>query len=476
MLARVLITFSGIAFASSVFGQVEYGATNPALGLTQNSGVSLSDGKVLESALKSNEFVLPSSSSVTETGSRSTVSSFESLFEATGFDISLAARFASVSGSASLSTQLERAYAKNSFIYTISYKQVFDWSELKDRSLKSEAQELLTSGKSVEFLARYGDHFVSRVQRGNALTVSFIVDNVKQSSRESLSVALDLAYQGLGDSASLSAKFKSLAEKLSVGSSLRVEFTKIGSAKLRAGTLLTSGNIEKVAQEISQCISQMSIQTAGIVGLELTPYPELSSAPIDSLLGATWTRMSLRATNNRKIRRIEDAQSNLLTSCSWVTAADRKALANSLEVLKQQNKSLSEELMVLRKLKSDKEWADENKVDPEDINVPWPKATITMNPPLVQDGNGNTQGIVSFTGGEFTLTAYAVSSQSVFANGQWPEKTPTGGTVVRFKNWNSPQPGEQYLRVFGPEGQTIPGLSEIKTMFNVPGTIATLEI
>ena len=247
--------------------QIQYRAPSPSIGLTQHSGVSLSEGTVTQSALASTQFQEPSATNAEAAGSRSTINSFESLFEATGFDVSLSARFASVSGSASFSKSLETAYQKNSFIYTINFKQVFEWTELKDISIKPEAKSLLAENQVEAFVAKYGDHYVSRIQKGNIIAVNFIVEKLSQSRKDALSAALDVAYEGLTDSASLKSKFSTLANKFSGVSNVRVEFSKIGSAPISAGKILTSANIDSIASEVGSCIDKMDLSTAAVVGI-----------------------------------------------------------------------------------------------------------------------------------------------------------------------------------------------------------------
>ena len=455
--------------------QIQYRAPSPSIGLTQHSGVSLSEGTVTQSALASTQFQEPSATNAEAAGSRSTINSFESLFEATGFDVSLSARFASVSGSASFSKSLETAYQKNSFIYTINFKQVFEWTELKDISIKPEAKSLLAENQVEAFVAKYGDHYVSRIQKGNIIAVNFIVEKLSQSRKDALSAALDVAYEGLTDSASLKSKFSTLANKFSGVSNVRVEFSKIGSAPISAGKILTSANIDSIASEVGSCIDKMDLSTAAVVGIELTPYPDLKAASTDSLLGATWNRVSLRAANIRSIKRIQDAQDGYDGPFSWVTTSDRNQLSSSLAALEEQNKQLTSELRMLRKLKSDREWADKEIDDPKPVTVRWPRAVVIMQAPYISSENGKSEGRVLITGGNLSLTAYAYATNDIFATGQIRENS-SDGQLVRFVNWNSNTPAGQYVRVFGPKGQSIPEVSENKWGFTQLGTIAEIQL
>lgn len=121
-------------------------------------------------------------------------------FEKTVLDFSAEAKFSLVSGDTSLKWEKELTFNENSLVYIFSAKKIYtDERALGVLKLseygQSQLNKLCNSNKIGEFLKQSGTDVVTKITRGNVISLTYMFSFSSRESKEKLKAHLGIAWQ-----------------------------------------------------------------------------------------------------------------------------------------------------------------------------------------------------------------------------------------------------------------------------------------
>jgi len=207
----------------------------------------------------------------------------DDLFKKLQIDANLAARYAFVSASASISFSEEATFHSDDVVWVV--KAFADYSDetLKNPRLNTDAKRLV--GSPDDFRKRCGTEWVGQQHKMAQVAAVFSFHNVSDSLKRKMSASFAGDVSTMSGGGSISVNVKSIFAEATQSGRVTLNIVVVGGDGISdtGPFILKDDNLETVRQNLSKLVSKITIQNAAIssvtTGDFTSFYPQAQTSP-----------------------------------------------------------------------------------------------------------------------------------------------------------------------------------------------------
>lgn len=161
------------------------------------------------------------------------IESSEKLYRSLGISVDTSGRYGLFSASGKFQFAEQSEYNSHSIFFMLRVSVKNAVKRIKRHTVKPEVLQMLTNGETEQFRRAFGDSYIEGIVTGGEFIALYELTFVDQSSKQSMSAALDASYGGLGAGFDIAARFTHDVSNASKSSNLKVRVFQSGGKGLR---------------------------------------------------------------------------------------------------------------------------------------------------------------------------------------------------------------------------------------------------